>query len=164
MNTQGNRAHVCTICDRVRQPGETWFLVTESRWQDRLKVLHWQNRLAEQASLYPVCSAAHVQELVVHWMTAGSLEYPFARVSSESPRIGWRRLLQEHVEVDISEGELLGELAVHRDSMRRVLRDSPQSLGVILSALVSALERDKLRASRLSLEPEEESLAVTHEA
>ena len=43
-------------------------------------------------------------------------------------------------EPDFSAGQVLGELAVHRETMRRVLRDSPQSFGEILSALTEALE------------------------
>jgi hypothetical protein len=68
---------VCAICGEERLGGSTWFLVAEYRWDDKLKILHWSDYLAAYDGVEAACSTAHVRELVVHWMTTGSLRYPF---------------------------------------------------------------------------------------
>jgi len=74
------RMHECTICGDEKSPGQVWFLVAESHWEDKLRVLEWQDQMATRQGIYAACSAAHVEELVIHWMTTGGLDYPFATV------------------------------------------------------------------------------------
>ena len=59
-------------------------MLTENEWTDRLKILSWNETLAGHQGVLAACGAAHVQQMVVHWMAVGSLEYPLARV----PRVG----------------------------------------------------------------------------
>jgi hypothetical protein len=134
----------CAICGEEKSEDDHWFLVTESRWQDKLKVLHWDDHLAAQAGIYHICSPAHVQETVLHWMATGGLDYPFARVSAVRTRSAMRPgiLLSEPQEVDTSSARQIGELSVDRESISRVLSENPYSLSVILDALLSALQRD----------------------
>lgn len=137
------RAHACTICGDEGPDARRWFLISENRWEDKLKILPWNASLAAQDGIHQVCSAAHVQELVVHWMTTGSLDYPFAE--NHLNRKPWRSRTQTHDagdSVDTHGMRPIGELAVHRESMRRVLNESPHSLKTILDALLSALHRD----------------------
>jgi hypothetical protein len=47
----------------------------------------------------------------------------------------------------------MGELAVHRESLERLLREDPQSLGSVLAALISALTNHTE-----TIEPAEEQL------
>jgi hypothetical protein len=134
----------CLICGEAKSAGEHWFLIAESRWQDKLKILQWDDHLAAQAGIYHACSALHVQETVVHWMTTGSLGYPLARAPKpERKKSTWRQgiLLPEPEDVDTSGARQIGELAVHRESLKRVLSENPYSLATILDALLSALER-----------------------
>ncbi|MBZ5706387.1 MAG: hypothetical protein LAN63_13640 [Acidobacteriia bacterium] len=136
---------VCAICGEEKSAGDHWFLITESRWQDKLKILHWDDRLAAQAGIFHACSAAHVQETVVHWMATGGLDYPFAGVHTTArrrPGLHHRILLAEPPEVDTRGARQIGELSVHRESMRRVLSENPYSLSTILEALLSALQRE----------------------
>jgi hypothetical protein len=101
----------------------------------------------------------HVEELVVRWMTTGSLDHPFARTAlgARGSRGG---------RIDISGGRPLGELAVHRESLERVLAESPQSLRVILDALLEALRGESLsgvapvRLRKEELDQEEELCAI----
>jgi hypothetical protein len=54
------RVLACTICGE-RQPGnQRWFLVSEDRWQDKLRILHWDDYLAAQEGMHCACSAAHL--------------------------------------------------------------------------------------------------------
>jgi hypothetical protein len=69
----------CAICGEQRQDEDGWFVLVENRWTDRLKILVWNEALASADETHLACGAAHVQQLVVHWMTMGSLEYPFAQ-------------------------------------------------------------------------------------
>jgi hypothetical protein len=132
----------CALCGEPRMRGEAWFLLTENQWTDRLKILAWNDALADAPGVYAACGAAHVQQLVVHWMATGSLSFPFARgvaSSGEAIRKRPRGTRTEPVEPDTAGSQILGELAVHRESLARVLRESPESLAGILEALISAL-------------------------
>jgi hypothetical protein len=143
------RTQECTICGEERSAGQVWFLVAESHWEDKLKVLQWQDELAGRRGIYAACSTGHVEELVVHWMTTGSLDYPFATVGlkPERPRqrLGW--ILPTIEEPDTRDARLIGELAVDRESVRRALRDDPDSLQVILDELLNALQRETTRTT-----------------
>ena len=132
----------CTICSEQKLTGQVWFLVAESRWEDKLKVLAWQEELAGRRGVYSACCASHVEELVVHWMTTGSLDYPFATVGVEraKPRTG--KLLPIFDEPDTLGARQIGELSVDRESVSRALKDDPQALQVILDELYHALERE----------------------
>ena len=135
----------CAICGREATRYEQWFLVVANRWRDTLKVLDWDDHLAAQAGVQHLCCSTHVQELVVHWMITGSVAFPFARVSTPLAAAELAAFLpslpDDADDVDTTGLQALGELSVHRESMQRILRDSPHSLASILEALVSALER-----------------------
>jgi hypothetical protein len=45
-------------------------------------------------------------------------------------------------EIDTRGFHQLGELAVHRDSLKRILKENPLSLSVILDELLGALQKD----------------------
>ncbi len=136
----GITMNVCAICGEERSASDIWFLIAENRWEDKLKVLQWTERLAAYEGIQPACSPAHVQELVVHWMTTGSLDYPFARTSlGAGPVRRYGNMWTPRSDVDLSGVLQIGELAVHRESMERVLAESPQSLKAILDALLEAL-------------------------
>jgi hypothetical protein len=134
----------CAICGEERLVGQVWFLVSESHWEDKLKVLEWQDALARGRGIYAACCGGHVEELVVHWMTTGSLDYPFAtvgqKVERRRQRLGWS--LPTIEEPDTRGARLIGELAVDRESVRRALREDPGSLQVILDELLHALQRE----------------------
>ncbi|MGO9124323.1 MAG: hypothetical protein ACLP6G_05480 [Terriglobales bacterium] len=142
----------CTICGEEKSPAQVWFLVTESHWEDKLKVLQWQDEIAGREGIYGTCSPAHVEELVIHWMTTGSLDFPFATTAANPVRLG-RRIhlasLPVTVEPDTRGARQIGELAVHRESMGRLLNESPDSLQLILDELTRALQREGSGAGRL---------------
>jgi hypothetical protein len=129
--------------ERKDRPATFWFLIAKNRWEDKLNVLQWNESLAAHEGIQSACSPAHVQELVVHWMTTGSLDYPFARTSlGAGPARRCGDLLAAKSYVDLSGARQIGELAVHRESVERVLVESPQSLKVILDALLAALRHE----------------------
>jgi len=136
----------CSICGEEKLPGQSWFLIAESDWEDKLKILTWHEQLAAHSQVHAVCCGAHAQELVVHWMTTGSLAYPFARTSPGAPPPetlpGLARLVRHQFEADTSCTRQVGELAVHRESLDRALTDNPDALQVILDELSYALEQE----------------------
>lgn len=69
---------LCTVCGEQKTSGQIWFLVAESHWQDRLAILQWEDEISYRKGMHRACCPAHVEELVVHWMTTGSLDFPFA--------------------------------------------------------------------------------------
>jgi hypothetical protein len=134
----------CTICGEDKLAGQVWLLVAESHCEDKLKVLQWHDELATRHGIYAACGPAHVQEMVVHWMTTGSLDYPFATVGAELGR-GKQRLRSRFTalkDADTRGARQLGELAVDRESVGRAIREDPESLQLILNELACALERE----------------------
>jgi hypothetical protein len=148
------RTKLCAICGEERSTNEMRFLIAENRWEDKLTILHWNEQMACREGIQVACSVNHVEELVIHWMTTGSLDYPFARTALGVG--GWRRTTWPGLRVDIRGARLIGELAVHRESMERVLAESPQSLKVILDALLDALRQETASQDQRILEREEE--------
>ena len=64
---------VHTVCNpHLRQePGSG-----HHSWTDQLRILRWDEKLAEHAEIHAACGVADVQQLVVHWLTTGNLDYP----------------------------------------------------------------------------------------
>jgi hypothetical protein len=143
------RTLACTICGEEKLPLQVWFLVTESHCEDKLKILQWQDDVAQREGIYGACSPAHVEELVIHWMTTGSLDFPFATTASPVRRrrapLAFRPI---PVEPDTRGARQIGELAVHRESMGRLLDESPDSLQLILDELTRALQRESRSDAR----------------
>jgi hypothetical protein len=150
-----SKTHRCAICGEQRSGSETRFLVAENRWEDKLTILQWNEQMASRRGIQAACSVNHVEELVIHWMTTGSLDYPFARTALGSG--GWHRETWPDSRVDLSGARPIGELAVHRESMERVLAENPQSLQVILDALLDALRRESPSFTERGSESEEEN-------
>ncbi len=147
----------CAICLEARVQETGWFLLTENRWTDRLKILAWDDSLAIQPGIYAACGAEHVRQLVIHWMAIGTLDFPFARAYSQNKKLHQKNGAKQQacdMEPDTKGVKVLGELAVHRESLERILSESPQSLGSILLALVEALGG---RQSSMFAEREEEA-------
>jgi hypothetical protein len=140
----------CTICGEEKSPTQVWFLITESHWEDKLKILQWQSEIAEREGMHGACCPAHVEELVIHWMTTGSLDFPFA-TTANPVRLGRRiplAALPLMTEPDTRGARQIGELAVHRESMGRLLNESPDSLQLILDELTRALQRESSSDAR----------------
>lgn len=158
----------CAICGEPRSEEDGWFLLTENRWTDRIRVLAFNPVLATQEGVVCSCSRAHVRELVIHWMITGRLDYPFALVPAEKPRRvrSFTACETGPIEVDTRGSQIVGELAVHRESLTRVLQENPQSLSGVLEALIAALGPAKeptMFQEQPAREVEEsEELVLTH--
>jgi len=158
------RKHLCAICGDEKSAGGLWFLLAENRWEDKLKILRWDPQLARQDGIRRACSAAHVQELVVHWMTTGSLSYPFARASyDDRPAPAMDADWPDRVDIDTHVARQIGELAIHRDSVKRVLSESPQYLKTILDALIAALQRESRTTEPETASAKEAQFAASRE-
>jgi len=132
----------CVVCREPHATPEGWFHLTENRWLDRLKILRFQDSLATSPGIYNVCCGAHVRELVVHWMTTGRLDFLFARVPFSPRQLLTRPRPQpdRDSEAPTPASAVLGELAVHRESLTRLLRTNPYALSAVLEALIQAIE------------------------
>jgi len=158
----------CVICREQHIESDGWFLLAENRWTDRVKIFGWNDVLASQPGVHAACCAGHVQQLVVHWMATGSLDYPFAESRPEHKRPLLPRPARPdavHAEPNVFGTRVLSELAVHRETMQRALVENPESLTTILRALLNALGGDS-SASRIDapgneVRSEEELYALT---
>jgi hypothetical protein len=132
----------CAVCglDTFRHTG--WFLVAENRWLDRLKILSWHSSLVGQEGVKSVCCRQHLKTLVAHWLTQASLRLPL-------PTLPWPPSGGSSPE----DGEplpglvarLIGELAVHRESVSSIWSGSPEALESILDALLTIGADNKRR-------------------
>jgi len=145
----GVQNRVCTICGEEKLEGQVWFLVAESHWEDKLRILKWQDELADRSGMHRACCPAHVQELVTHWMTTGNLDFLLAPVELMPGKLQPRRgsALPIVAETDTRGAHEIGELAVDRESLGRALNENPDSLLIILDELRDALEREMSGAS-----------------
>ena len=141
------RMWACAICGAESFGNQRWLLIVDNRWQDKLRILHWEDHLACEAGVWPVCGTAHLQELVVHWMITGSLDYPFARDTVNPGPTRLRGVLEQLHDVEIGNARQIGELAIHRESARRILSESPECVAEILHALLSAVDPDLRRSA-----------------
>jgi len=123
---------------------ETWFLITENGWEDRLSVWKWDARMAAEAGVHSLCSPRHVRELVVHWMTTGCLHYPFASVPGIFGKVQQPfGPSQKIADATQPVRPRLGELSVDREGILRVLQKNPLSLNTILDELIIVLENEQ---------------------
>lgn len=152
----------CAICLQSRDKNENWFLLLENRWTDRLKILGWNESLVSHPGVHAACGVAHVEQLVVHWMTTGTLDYPFACSTPSDIEGGGARLdvLPSQDEPVMTQAAVLGELAVDRESMGRILIENPESLGSLLTALGKALSGHESRRQPETQRVEEEGYAL----
>ena len=130
----------CSICGKYKKDAEAWFLITESLRDDKLIIWRWNLSMAGPPPMHPVCSPRHVRELVVHWMTTGCLDYPFASADQIRPLAPpASSLCQANHDAQLAPYQV-GEIAVHRESITRALQENPVSLNVILDELMYALD------------------------
>jgi len=152
------RAKLCAICGEERSAYQTRFLIAEDSWEDKLTILPWNEHMAGRQGIQVACSVNHVEELVIHWMTTGSLDYPFAQTALGIR--SWNRSAGPECRVDIRGARPIGELAVHRESIERVLAENPQSLKVILDPLLDALRQEVASQAERPSGPEESEEAM----
>lgn len=148
--------HRCEICGAAHQ-GNGWFLLSEDQEGNTLQILKWNSRLAEHPGVHPLCCAAHVEELVSHWMVSGSLKYEWSQPS--------QALFPQAPAGDMDASYQLGELMLDRASFA-ALGERPDMLNSILEAIDGALQASSVTRSleEESLEKEEEEAAPVYDA
>jgi hypothetical protein len=142
--------------------------MVENRCQDKLRILRWERHIGAQAEVHHVCCAEHVLELVVHWMTTGSLDYPFARFGPNlhpNSQMDNRTIAEEDPAArDSSEEIALGELSIDRESIKRILAENPECLHAVLAALLDVLESRSGAEDLAAEERRGELYVITHRA
>lgn len=156
-SVDGLAGRYCTICDKEAVPGQRGFAVSQDRAEDRLSIFHCDEG-ASMGCVHYACSPAHVRELVVHWMVMGNLDYPFADLAPALESILLGPLLPERRKKNHPQLPMpIGELAVDRDAIQRILKENPVELETILEELRDALEKsieDPLDTATLADLPE----------
>lgn len=132
---------ICDVCNEAKSDEQTWFLLAENAGEDKLQILAWDAKAANRAGMYCACSPTHVQEMVIHWMTCGSLDVAFAVLDAtikaevfNGTKLPWR------VEANTNGLRVIGELMIDRASVARILEESPESLQTILDELSDTLQ------------------------
>jgi hypothetical protein len=124
----------CAVCGRESSEHAGWFLVVENAWLDRVKILSWHPALAEQDQMQSVCGKRHLQILVTHWLTYANLNFVLFRIPEFA--LTANADATEAKPEPPSAGRLVGELAVHRESLSRLWTGSPEARESIFRALI----------------------------
>ena len=132
----------CTICGNFKEEDQTWFLMTESCWEDKLNVWKWNQAMAAREAVHSLCSPRHVRELIIHWMTTGCLHYPFAQACPSLTSFRPKSRLGRKGHEETSLPYRLGEIAVDRNAVSRILVEDPLSLTTLLDELMMTLEQE----------------------
>ena len=141
--------YYCEVCGAA-QKGNGWFLVAEDQDRNTLQILKWNSRLAERPGMRHVCSAAHVEELVSHWMVDDSLDYGWSREDVASASL---------TPDAMDESYRLGELMLDRSSFA-ALGERPDMLSSILEAIDSVLQAPATAHALLGDEEEQKAAPV----
>jgi len=131
----------CSLCGEDGDVDNGRFTVAEAGW-DRVKIIRWSPETPATSGLSACCSE-HATRLAGQWLVTGNLISPFARaVLGESP--------MESLDSLGHAGDIVCELAVHRDSVERLLEESPEFLDTMLKALSHALGGGHMSSHQVS--------------
>ena len=142
----------CEVCGTT-QKNHGWFLVSEDKERNTLQILTWSSRLADHPGMRHLCSAAHVEELVSHWMVDDTLDYGCRPEDTASAPLA----------ADMDESYRLGELMLDRSSFA-ALGERPDMLSSILDAIDGALQASDGARSLLEEEEEEEAAVQLYDS
>lgn len=122
---------ICGVCGNDQLAYGNWFLLVQNQWQDRLRIAHWDHRLAVNPEVFHACCAIHVRELLMRWVTRQENHpIPDFSISKSS------RLIHSSVWDLAGQLQPIGELAVHRHSMC----ENPEMINSVLDAVSMAVE------------------------
>ncbi len=124
----------CTVCGAGMPHRESWFLVSENRWLDRLRIYAWHAALASRQGFKSACSREHLKVLIAYWLDEANLCL-LPRPSDLLPITSDPGREDPDPDVAIS-GRLIGELSVFREAFSRVWTGSSATLDAIVDALI----------------------------
>lgn len=147
----------CAVCGRRSAYRASWYLVSENSWLDRLKIFSWHPVLAEQSAMHSLCGNRHLELLITHWLTYANLRFqavkmPECVLADHEYRPGEGMNLPHP-------GQLVGELAIHREPVSRLWTGSPEAREGIFRALSGACEAQVLVGWKASVEVESMPMA-----
>lgn len=127
----------CVVCGIETKRHAGWFLVMDNCWLDRVKILSWHPVLAQEGRMRGVCGKKHLKTLLTHWLTHANLQLVGSGASPWPTALDTSETGSNYA---FSVGRVVGELAVHRESLSRVWTGSPEAMECILNALIGGTE------------------------
>jgi hypothetical protein len=124
----------CSVCGAGMPQRERWFLVSENRWLDRLRIYAWHPALASRQGFKSACSRQHLKVLIAYWLDEANLRL-LPRTSDLLPITSDPRREDPEPGTGIS-ARLVGELSVFREAFSRVWTGSSATLDAIVDALI----------------------------
>jgi hypothetical protein len=127
----------CVVCGLETRRHSGWFLVMDNCWLDRVKVWAWHPALARQGRMRSVCGRVHLKVLLTHWLNHANLQLvasgtvPFPAALDDS---------SFDITSDPALGEVVGELAVQRETISQGWTGSPAAMECILNELIGGTE------------------------
>jgi hypothetical protein len=136
--------YVCEVCGTRKRKEGNWFLVTQDRRGDVLRILYWSEGVAQRKNVWACCSPQHVQMFVEKWLAAEGSEAA-AQLPCGTEMMSLSPELQQHLrtvltaEAQISEDALANGFAFEEKSTQSIL----DAVEALLQAYGSDLEPDE---------------------
>ncbi len=148
--------NVCAVCGQILCfQDSAYLLLTRSEplevgtleagnvqsMEHRLAILRWHRALAEQDETQGACSPAHALEMVAHWMVSGRLDF-ICDLQATPAEPAWSHVSSAGTPLTGSYRPI-GEVVIHRESVRELIAHDPEALASVLDSLLEALLRDR---------------------
>ena len=127
----------CSVCGQNAVRHNGWFLVTENRWLDRLRIYDWNPSLAAGNEVESACCRLHLRTLMENWVSQSSVH--LAPRDEEPPAIAGIPVRDDFQAAERVGGRLVAELAVYREPFSRDWTGTRE----ILESIVDAIPRSE---------------------
>jgi hypothetical protein len=137
--------HVCEVCGTRKRKQGNWFLVTQDRRGDVLRILYWSEGVAQRKNVWACCSPQHVQMFVERWLAPTANDAPSQVPGAAADLMAMNPDLEQHLklalttETQISEEALANGFAFEENSTQSVL----DAVEALLQGYGSDLEDDE---------------------
>ncbi len=137
--------HVCEVCGTRKRKEGNWFLVTQDRHRNVLRILYWSEGVAQRKNVWACCSPQHVQMFIQRWLAPGTNDTVMALSgATEVMSMALNAELEQHLksaltaEAQISEEALSNGFVFEEKSTQSIL----DAVEVLLQGYGSDLEDD----------------------
>jgi hypothetical protein len=139
--------YVCELCGARKRKQGQWFLISQDRCGDSLRILFWNEAVAPHPNVWTFCSSEHVREFVSRWLAQDSGVDTDPGTLCEKPLFGLTVQQEEQLR-----DSLVNKLQVSRAALNAGFADQRESALMVLDAIQAVLES---YGPDLESEPEE---------
>jgi hypothetical protein len=126
--------HVCEVCGTRKRKQGNWFLVTQDRRGDVLRILYWSEGVAQRKNVWACCSPQHVQMFVERWLAPEGSDLT-VQLPGGPDMLGMNAELEQHLRT-----ALTAEAQISQEAFTNGFAFEEKSTESILNAVEDLLE------------------------